>query len=440
MTVKGRTAQGRRLDLDRRHDRRGHRGQDQHQALRGPPGPDRKDPRPGQGARLPDLRQGHDLGRQVPDPQDPDQRRPARPVGQRRGLRRRRHRPLPDRAHVLRRGQDRPDARDDPGRHGRTEEDRPGQAPAPPAAGLRRHLRGHGRTAGDDPDDRPAAPRVPAPRGEGPARDRGRDGHLLREGQGARRLPPRVQSHARLPRLPPRHHLSRDHRDAGPGHLRGRRGHEEEEDPRPARGHDPARRPRQGAPEPGEARPGHGRGRHEGTGHQVRLPRRDDDRGPARRHHRRRDRGRGRVLQLRHERPDPDDARRQPRRRGPLPRPLRREGDLRQGPVRGHRPGRRRPAHAHGRREGPQDAAGDQARHLRRARRRAVVGRVLPPHRAELRQLLALPGAHRPPRGGPGGHPERAEGRGPKKSAKKPAKKAAQSQEAGQYEPKSFSG
>ncbi len=93
---------------------------------------------------------------------------------QRRGLRGRGHRPLPDRAHVLRRGQDRPDARDDPGRHARAAEGRPGQAPAAPAPGLRRHLRGHGRTARDHPDDRSAAPRVPAPRGEGPARDRRR--------------------------------------------------------------------------------------------------------------------------------------------------------------------------------------------------------------------------------------------------------------------------
>ena len=54
---------------------------------------------------------------------------------------------------------------------------------------------------------------------------------------------------------------------------------------------------------------------------------------------------------------------------------------------------------------------GDQARHLRRARRRPLVGRVLPPHRPELRQLLALPGAHRPAGGGPRGHPQRPEGR-----------------------------
>ena len=132
----GPDGQGGRLDLDRRHDRPGPRGPGQHQALRGPPGPHREDARPGQGPGLPDLRQGHGLGRQVPDPQDPDQRRPARPVRQRRGLRGRGHRPVPDRAHVLRRGQDRPDARDDPGRHARAAQGRPGQAPAPSEARI----------------------------------------------------------------------------------------------------------------------------------------------------------------------------------------------------------------------------------------------------------------------------------------------------------------
>ena len=39
----------------------------------------------------------------------------------------------------------------------------------------------------------------------------------------ARRRPARVQPDARPPRLPPGHHLPRDHRDAGPRHLRGRR-------------------------------------------------------------------------------------------------------------------------------------------------------------------------------------------------------------------------
>ena len=47
-----------------------------------------------------------------------------------------------------------------------------------------------------------------------------------------------------------------------------------------------------------------------------------------------------------------------------------------------------------------------QARDLRRARRRAVVGRVLPPDRARLRELLPVPRAARAPRRGAG----RAEG------------------------------
>ena len=48
------------------------------------------------------------------------------------------------------------------------------------------------------------------------------------------------------------------------------------------------------------------------------------------------------------------------------------------------------------------DEAGHQARHLRRARRRAALGRVLPPARARLRQLLAVPRPARPARRGAG--------------------------------------
>ncbi len=62
--------------------------------------------------------------------------------------------------------------------------------------------------------------------------------------------------------------------------------------------------------------------------------------------------------------------------------------------------------------KGRSDPARDQAGHLRRARRRPLECRVLPPDRPELRQLLALPGADRAPRGGPGGHPERPRGQG----------------------------
>ena len=56
--------------------------------------------------------------------------------------------------------------------------------------------------------------------------------------------------------------------------------------------------------------------------------------------------------------------------------------DPRQGSVRDDRHGRRRPAGRDGRREGPQGAAGPQARHLRRARRRPVVDPLLRQGRA----------------------------------------------------------
>ena len=72
--------------------------------------------------------------------------------------------------------------------------------------------------------------------------------------------------------------------------------------------------------------------------------------------------------------------------------------------------------------KGRADAAGAQARHLRRARRRPVERRVLPPDRPELRQLLAVPRAHRPPGRGPGRLKD-----APKVQAKKnaPVRKAA---------------
>jgi pyruvate,orthophosphate dikinase len=67
-------------------------------------------------------------------------------------------------------------------------------------------------------------------------------------------------------------------------------------------------------------------------------------------------------------------------------------------PVRGARPGGRGRAGAHRHRAGRRDRAGPEGRHLRRARRRALVGGVLPPGRDDLRLLLALhgPGAWLP--------------------------------------------
>ena len=84
-----------------------------------------------------------------------------------RALRRRGHRPVPHRAHVLRRGAHRGDARDDPRRR-RARAARAALAKLlpVPARGLRRHLPRDARAAGHDPPARSAAPRVPAHRDE----------------------------------------------------------------------------------------------------------------------------------------------------------------------------------------------------------------------------------------------------------------------------------
>ena len=97
------------------------------------------------------------------------------------------------------------------------------QAPADAARGLRRHLRDHGRPAGDHPPARPAAARVPAARRRAEieevaeaARRRRRRASQARVERAARDQPD-----ARPSRLPARHHLSRDLRDAGARDHRG---------------------------------------------------------------------------------------------------------------------------------------------------------------------------------------------------------------------------
>ncbi len=113
-------------------------------------------------------------------------------------------------------------------------------------------------------------------------------------------------------------------------------------------------------------------------GGRDRLPLRDDDRAPARVHASRRDRRARGLLLLRDERPDADGARHVPRRcRGEVPHvlpPERRPGGE---PVRDDRPGRRRrPDASRGRaREGSQGRP--EARHLRGARRRSEIRRLL---------------------------------------------------------------
>ena len=84
-------------------------------AERDPAGGRRQD-EAGRFADLPALQHAAGMGRQVPPPRRARQCRPARPGRDRLRVRRPRHRPVPHRAHVLRRGphSDRP--ADDPGR------------------------------------------------------------------------------------------------------------------------------------------------------------------------------------------------------------------------------------------------------------------------------------------------------------------------------------
>ena len=108
---------------------------------------------------------------------------------------------------------------------------------------------------------------------------------------------------ARHPRMPPRHRVPGDLRDAGAGHRR-RRGVGAQQDPQrsPRRDHDPARGLRAGARSDAAA------GRRDRRADDPRAPRetnrvrgRDDDRASARLPDRRQDRQARRLLQLRHQ-------------------------------------------------------------------------------------------------------------------------------------------
>ena len=135
----------------------------------------------------------------------------------------------------------------------------------------------------------------------------------------------------------------------------------------------------------------------------LELPGGHDDRNPARRADRRRDRADGRVLQLRHQRSHADGTRDVARRLGVVPAALRRARDREEQPVCDHRSERRRPAGRDRGGQGACDASEDQARYLRRARRRPGVDSLFREGRARLRQRVAVPCARRPSGGGPGG-------------------------------------
>jgi pyruvate,orthophosphate dikinase len=188
----------------------------------------------------------------------------------------------------------------------------------------------------------------------------------------------RDQPDAGPPRLPPGRLVSRDLRDAGPGHHRGRLRD---------------RQVGQGRAVPEIMHPLVAKGEEmkylrdltdrtakavlEEQGVEITYTGRHDDRAAARRPAGRRPGRQRRVLQLRHQRPDPDDVRHQPRRRRQVPGRLYRQGHLRQGPLRQPRPGRRRRSDPHRRRARPRGPSGRQAGHLRRTRRRPGLDHLL---------------------------------------------------------------
>ena len=111
------------------------------------------------------LRRHDEVGRRRAAAPRARQRRPARPERQRHQVRRPGHRPVPHRAHVLRRRAHHGGARDDPRRDTGRPREGARQAAADAARRLRRHLPRDGRAPGDDPPARPAAARVHAAHG-----------------------------------------------------------------------------------------------------------------------------------------------------------------------------------------------------------------------------------------------------------------------------------
>ena len=172
---------------------------------------------------------------------------------------------------------------------------------------LRGDLPRDGGLPGHHPAARSAAARVPA-QGAAPRSRRWRGELKIAVGRAAGRHRPaaRGEPDARPSRLPARHHLSRDHRDAGARHLRGRLHGGGAEGPGHAGGHDPAHRERGGVPEAGADRAAGGGGGVPRAADHGAVPARHHDRAAPRRAHRRRARPRGAVLLLRHQRSHPD--------------------------------------------------------------------------------------------------------------------------------------
>ena len=174
---------------------------------------------------------------------------------------------------------------------------------------------------------------------------------------GSRGAVARVQSHARTSRMPARHHLSRDHRDAGARHFRSGRGLHEEGNQGVAGSHDSAGRHGEGNGESGCDRAARGRRSVQRKGNESRVHGRHDDRVAACGAGGGRDRERGGVLLVRHERSDADHVRLLARRRqqGAADVSCRRHSEA--GSIRGTGSGRRGTTGEDGDRAWAQDAA-----------------------------------------------------------------------------------
>ena len=168
------------------------------------------------------IRHADEMGRRGAQAESARQCRHAGGRARRHEIRRRRHRAVPHRAYVLRGGSHPRGARDDPRRRREGAARGAGEAAADAARRLCRIVRHHGRPAGDHPAPRSAAARIPSAHR---ARDRrSGPGHGRRRAKARRprARAARVQSDARLPRLPACHRLSGNRRDAGARDFRSR--------------------------------------------------------------------------------------------------------------------------------------------------------------------------------------------------------------------------
>ena len=161
------------------------------------------------------------------------------------------------------------------------------QAAADAASGFRGNLRGDGRPAGDDPASRSAAARVSSARRRGEQAPGAYARASPRGARAHRRGPQRKQPDVGPPRLPSRHHVPRNHGNAGPGDLRSRSTSNETWNRRTSGDHGSTRLDSRGIRESAVNTGKRGRAGAGRNGRNRELHDRNDDRAPASRPDRR---------------------------------------------------------------------------------------------------------------------------------------------------------